>query len=1270
MDRIVFTVNGRPCSVDEKTPRTMSLNLYIRKVLSLPGTKAMCREGGCGACIVAVRARRATTGLVETFSVNSCLVLVFSCHGWDITTIEGLGDRCRGYDVIQKRFKEFNATQCGYCTPGWVMQMNSLQDKHLTEAELERSFGSNTCRCTGYRPILDAVKSFAVDANPDLRQKVKDIEDFEGCCGKNKCKRKCSTESCDRDWDFVSDANVSETIELDFGVDKFFKVFDVNAIFEVLDKHGAESYMFADGNTGKGIYETYNYPRIIIDISDVKSLKEHQIDQNLVLGANISLEDSIAIFDELSSQMEEFVYLKEFSRHLRLVAHIPVRKIGSLAGNLMLKHEMPFYQSDVFLLLSCVGAVINVRNSSGQTHTLTMTDFLKFDMRGMLMLTIVLPPMSKSVIFKSYKIMPRNQNALAIVNAAFLLKLNNHTNVVEHVKLAFGNITEEFIFADNTEKYLLGKFAFSNDTLQGALKELSEEIHPKDLPPEPSPECRKKLAIGLFYKFMLSVAPSGTVAAAYQSGGSELSRPVSGGRQDFQTAPELYPLNKPMPKLEAMIQSAGEAEYTNDVPPIPGEVFGAFVLATVHSGQIDEVDGTDVLKIPGVLAVYTAKDIPGKNSFTRPGIQLQTEEEEILVSVQVLYYGQPVAIVVATREDLAAEVAKKVKVTYKNVPDSKPVLTIDDAMKDKKRYFVGDDSIEPTGRGTDVQKVIKGSYEIRHQYHYYLEPISCVVKPVDRGLEIHESTQWMDATQIAVAQCLGIKESEVTLKIRRCGGTFGGKISRQARAACACALVARSLNKPCRFVLPVQTNTTISGTRIPNKCQYEVGVDNNGKIQYLEAEIIEDEGCSHNDSVLSYVVDGFKHCYDVANWHLRTAYVTTDKASNTFARAPGTCEGITHIEHIIEHIAFAVNKSPTDVRKINMRPDDNDLPEMIDTLKKEADFDERVKAIEKFNQENRWMKRDIQISIMLFPVTYYGNYTAMVTIYRGDGTVTITGGGIEMGQGLNTKAAQVCAYELGIPLDYVSVLPHFSYIAANNVFSGSSITSESVCYSIIRACNILKERLEPVKKEMTKPYTWKELIWRAGELLIDLTAKYMMSDKEKDLSGYSAFAVAILETQLDVLTGRYEKLRADILEDVGLSANPLIDVGQLEGGYIQGLGYYTSEEYIFDKHSGRLLTNRSLTYHVPLALDIPVDFRIKFRYNSKNPQGVLGSKTVGEMGICTAHGITHVLRQNITRSRKESGHDPAEWIDIDTPYTTESILKALDVKYEEFVFSP
>ncbi|CAH2090196.1 unnamed protein product [Euphydryas editha] len=1266
---VEFTVNGQKCSVNNLVPRETSLFSYLRYYLCLPGTKAMCHQGVCGACIVNVCAQRPTSGEVETFSVNSCLVLVFSCHGWDITTVEAVGSRGKGYSDFQKRIAAFNGTQCGYCTPGWVMQMRSLLPKKLTMSQLENSFGSNTCRCTGYRPIMDTIKSFAIDSSLELCQRVQDIEEISTCV-KHKmriCDRKCS-ETSESDWSIVNNINDADgPLKINFGDKIFFKVFKEDHIFEIFKTYGVDHYMLIDGNTGKAVLRDYSYPSILIDISDVALLKQYYFDQNLVLGANIALEDCMEIFKKIAATKEDFAYLEEFAKHLDLLAQIPVRNIGSLAGNIMLKHIMPSYPSDLFILFEAVGATVTICNGSNETVTLSLPDFLKYNMKGKLIINFELPPQGSSHIFRSYKVMPRSQNALAIVNAAFNIKMNLSNSNIIKASIVYGNISSKFIHATQTEGYLKGKNIFNNKTLQDVIYVLSNDIVPEEMPPTASAEIRKKMALGLFYKFILSISPTNLLTSKYKSGGDLIYRPVSSGKQDFQTDPSLYPLNQPVQKLEAVIQSSGEAQYVNDIPPLPREVFCAFVLSTVYNGDVDVIDAKAALAIPNVLAVFTAKDIPGVNSFTFPGFQLESEDEVILADKNIQYYGQPVAIVVATDQELAISASYQVKVTYKNVKNVPPVLTINQAKQDAARIMTGP-TIEPKGRGTNVKKVIKGVYEIGAQYHYYLEPLSCVSIPLDKGIEVYDATQWIDLTQTAVARCLNMPESDVHVKVRRLGGGFGGKLSRNVQVACASAIVAKTLDRPCRFILPLNTNLTIAGRRLPCQCEYEVGVDDDGRIQYLNATITEDDGYTHNENILSYASDGFPNCYNTDYFNLKTFAVTTNLPGNTFARAPGTLEGIACIENIMEHIASEVQKDPTDVRLVNMRQEDNDIPSLIETLKKKADYENRLSEIKIFNKNNRWMKKAIHISVMLFPVIYYGNYTAMVSIYRGDGTVTVTTGGIEMGQGVNTKAAQVCAYELGIPLDKVTVIPSYSFVAANNVFSGSSIVSESVCYSIIQACNTLKERLKPIKEQMNNP-TWLELIKRAGDELIDLTATYMMTEKDPELQGYSAFAVTIVEIQLDVLTGSFQISRADILEDVGLSTNPNIDVGQVEGAYVQGLSYYTCEKFVYDKTTGKLLTNDALNYNVYLTKDIPVDFRVHFRYNSKNPKGVLGSKAVGEMGVCSSYGIIYALRQCIMESRKDSGYDPHQWIDIDIPLTTEAILRALNVKTNEFVLN-
>ncbi|XP_049875311.1 uncharacterized protein LOC126373277 [Pectinophora gossypiella] len=1272
MSQVEFRVNGKVCKVNNSIDRNTTLNAYIRNVLFLSGSKSMCLEGACGACVVAVRARRSLSGLIETFAVNSCLVLVFSCNGWEITTIEGLGNRLEGYSELQQRIAKFNGTQCGYCTPGFLMSLHSLLDKHpgMTMAELETSFGSNTCRCTGYRPILDTIKSFAIDASHTLCQRVQDIEDLKICSKtKSVCKRKCSI-SEGSDWSILSDGENVANVHKFGATQVFVNVYTVEQIFDTLRKYGTDSYMLVDGNTGKGIQENFEYRQVLIDISDVDTLKQYHFDQNLVLGANISLEDCIKIFrDTAESRIYEFAYLAEMAKHFEMIANIPVRNIGSLAGNLMVKHEIPSFQSDVFVLFSAVDAMITIRTINGQQMLLTMKNFLKFNMTGVLIVNILLPPLNKSYVFRSYKIMPRNQNATASVNAAFLLKINDLTKIIEDANIIYGNIRPDFINATQTENFLKGRNIFDNKNLQTIIKVLNAEIIPDTKPLKPTPECRKKLAIGLFYKFILSISPPGLADPRYRSGGTTLTRPLSHGTQDFQTDPSLYPLNEPLLKNEALIQSSGEVMYTNDMPPIPNEVFGAFVLSTIHAGELDQVDTVSVLEIPGVVTVLTAKDIPGKNSYIVKGITiLLVEEEEMLVSTNVKYYGQPVAIVVAETQQLAENVAKKVKVSYKNISAKLPVLTIDEAKKDSTRIKPHSAKIEPKSKGTNVQTVINGVYEVEGQYHYYLEPITSVVIPVDEGLEVHDATQWMDVTQAGIAQCLGIKESDVVVKVRRLGGGFGGKLTPSTLAVTACALVAKTLDRPCRFILPMKTNMAIGGKRLPGQYEYEVGVDDVGKIQYLNASMVEDKGATQNDNTLDYTINGFKNCYNYDCFSVKTATIKTDLPTNTFMRAPGNAQGIASIEYIMEHIAHTLKKDVDDVRMINLRSESKDIQILLEQVKKEANYQKRSQDIELFNKSNRWTKKAIQTCVMDFLLSYEGIFSAMISIYKIDGTITVTTGGIEMGQGINTKAKQVCAYELGVPVDTVTVISNYSFAATNNALTARSVTSESVCFAIIKACAILKERLQPMKEKMPLA-PWKELVSAASNEGIDLVAHYTMSSKDPDLSSYNAYGVAIIEVQLDVLTGRFQILRTDIIEDVGLSLNPLIDIGQVEGAFVQGLGYYTSEKLIYDKYTGKLLTNRSLHYHVPSSLDIPADFRVKLRYNSRNPKGVLGSKAVGEMGVCLSYGITHALRKCIYASRKDSGYDTTEWINIDVPYTTDSILKALEVRIEEMVFN-
>ncbi|PZC82143.1 hypothetical protein B5X24_HaOG210951 [Helicoverpa armigera] len=1275
MAAIKFKINGKEYTVDGKFGPDVSLNEYIRSVAGLRGTKAMCHEGGCGACVVAARAALPPDNQLKTFAVNSCLVSVLSCHGWEVTTVEGIGNRIKGYHDIQSRLAKFNGTQCGFCTPGWIMNMYSLyesKNKTLTSVEVENSFASNMCRCTGYRPIADAFKTFAKDADQKLLDKLCDLEDLailkpcglkcaEKCSHKNKCLKDDDNDKKDNELHEFVHVSDEKMFVVEAGKHKWYKAYNLSDVFKAMS---VGDYKLIAGNTGQGIYHVTEYPTNVIDIFNVAEIKGHNIDVNLVLGAGMPLSEMMELFLKLSAEKEEFSYLKQFYDHMDLVAHIPVRNIGTIGGNLYLKHFKNEFQSDVFLLFETVGAMITIAESAEKDVTMKMPEFLKIKMQGKIIKNVMLPPLSHCSV-KTYKIMPRSQNAHAVVNAGFLFKFQQNTNIVERASLVYGSISEHFIHASNTEQVLVGKDLFTNETLQLALKTLYDEIVPVEAPPEPSAAYRKMLAVTLYYKAILSLCPSDKMNPTYKSGGEAIKRHSSKGMQSYETDKSIWPLNQPIPKIEALVQCSGEAVFANDLPGENDEVFAAFVTAdTLPGSVIEDFDTSEAFKLPGVIAFYTAKDIPGDNVFTPSNIPYMSDKEEILCDKKVKFHGQPAGIIVADREKTANHAARLVKIKY-SPSKSTPLMSIGEVLEssEKDKRVRADSTIEPTDVGHDVKTVIFGEMELEEQYHYYMEPQTCVAKPTEDGMEVFASTQWLDLVNVAVAQSLKVPVNSINVIVRRVGGAYGGKISRSAQIACSTALVTHLLNRTCRMILPMQTNMKAIGKRIPTKSNFEIGVNAQGEIQYLKNTVYQDGGCSYNETLTMITIQHFYNCYNHKRWYVSTNSVLTDKPSNTWCRAPFSAEGVAMIELIMERIAFSLKLDPIEVRLLNMvGTENNPIPELINQLKIDAKYDDRKKEIEEFNKNNRWRKRAIKLIPLTVDIFYTGNFNALVSIYHGDGSVVLTHGGIEMGQGINTKAAQVCAYALGIPLEKISVKPSNSFTTPNAIVTGGSVGSECVVFATKKACEVLNDRLKPIRAKLDNP-SWEELISQAYTDGVDLQATGMFS--LSDTKTYDVYAVGILELEVDILTGNHDILRVDILEDTGRSLSPEIDVAQIEGAFIMGLGYWTSEKIVYDGSTGKLLTDRTWTYKIPGIKDIPSDMRIYFRRNGKNDLGVLQSKATGEPSFCLATVFLHAAHAAIHEARQDAGYEHI-WFDLKTPCTVENIFMAVGHKLEHF----
>ncbi|KAJ3639859.1 hypothetical protein Zmor_003192 [Zophobas morio] len=1245
-----YTVN-----VDDVSPTT-SLNSYIRDTLQLTGTKGVCFEGGCGACTVVLYMHDPNTEKNIYLAVNSCLIPLLSCNGWTIYTIEGIGDPLNGYHVVQETLATFNGTQCGMCSPGMVMNMYALYESgKLTMKDVENSFGGSICRCTGYRPILSAFKSLCTDVSPEILGHYPDIEDLK-ICKKDKCEKKCTTK-CDK--------RGKEPFYLQMAAAQWIKVFSLSDLLSALSTSGGATYKLVAGNTAMGVFSSYRASvDIYIDVTSVPELKVSEfVGETYVLGANTTLTTAMDVFNEVGAENPQFSYFIELANHIDLIANVPVRNTGTIAGNLIMKHDNHDFPSDIYLILETVGAKLTIVGVDGQEAQLSPEEFISQDMNLKVLKTITFPSyLMDNVKFVSYKIMPRAQNTHANVNAGFLFQFNIN-GTLDSATIVYGNINPTFTHATATETLLAGKDLFDDNVLQQALTSLSSELICDVIPPDPSPDYRKQLAMALFYKTVLAIAPADKLSPKNQSGGAMLERPISTGVQDYETNASLYPLTQAIPKIEALAQTSGQAQYVSDLPDSPHQLFGTLILADAPpNSTLKSIDASKALEVEGVVAFYSKDDIPGDNNFTPLELFFQ-QAEEIFCSGRVHYHHQPIGILVGESEAILRTASSLVEATY-DPPTVGPLLSIRQVLQaDRTDRIQEIRTIEPTRKGTDITHVVKGTFDIYHQYHFHLEQQCCSVVPNENGMDIFPSTQWMDQIQIAVAKMLQIPNNKIQVSVRRLGGGFGAKISRNGLVSCATALAAWKLRRPVKVNLSFSDNVQAIGKRFPFSSDYEVGLNDQGVIQYLTCTHYSDLGASINEIPYGEILNDFLGSYVNDTFEIHMKVAVTDTHNNTWARAPGSTEGVGSIEAIMEHCAVELGMDPIELKKANFQQ--TPISTYIDELKTWADIDTRKADIETFNQENRWKKKGLAVVNMTYNLGASGPFSVMVSIFHGDGTVQISHGGIEMGQGINTKAAQVCAYKFGIDLNFVAVLPSNSFTCPNNVVTGGSVTSEAVCYGVIQACDQLIARIQPYKDKNPNG-TWPDWITACHEDFVNLAAIGMFSPKEPNVNEYPIYGVCACEVIIDILTGQHIVNRVDLLEDVGRSMSPLVDIGQVEGAFIMGLGYYTTEEIVYN-YEGKILTDRTWNYRPPGAKDIPVDFRVQLKKNNPNPVGVLYSKATAEPPLCLSIVVPLAIRNALASARLDAASTNAKWFPIDGPTTIEKVFVNSLNDYKQYV---
>ncbi|MCA8867187.1 MAG: xanthine dehydrogenase molybdopterin binding subunit [Rhodobacteraceae bacterium] len=757
-------------------------------------------------------------------------------------------------------------------------------------------------------------------------------------------------------------------------------------------------------------------------------------------------------------------------------------------------------------------------------------------------------------------------------------------------------------------------------------------------------------------------------------------------------------VNTPIAHDSGLMHVAGEARYTDDLPSPEGTLHLAFGLSEIAHGEIEAMDLDPVRKAPGVIAVLTALDLPGDNDVSTAG-----HDEPLLSDGTLHYHGQPIFLVIADSHLAARKAARLAAIDYVERP---AILDIDAAI-------AANTVIEPPIeflKGTPDEAInsaphrISGRLEIGGQEHFYLEGQVALALPQEGGdMVVHSSTQHPSEIQHKVAEALSLPLHSVRIEVRRMGGGFGGKESQGNALAVACAVAARQTGQACKMRYDRDDDMVITGKRHEFRIDYRVGFDAEGRI--LAVDFTQYARCGWSQDLSLPVADRAMlhadNAYHLPHARIRSHRLRTNTVSNTAFRGFGGPQGVIGIERVIDHIAHELMIDPTEVRRVNyyqsfnhkagettpyhMEVTDSIIREMAEKLEKTAEYKARRIAIAEWNEKNPILKKGIALSPVKFGIsftlTFLNQAGALVHIYS-DGTVHLNHGGTEMGQGLFTKVAQVAADAFGLPFKAIKITATDTGKVPNTSATAASSGSDLNGMAVKAACDQLRNRLiqflktehgvKPAEIKFAdgkvhvgkKVFTFAQIAAAAYQNRVSLssTGFYATPDIEWDrIRGrgrpfyYFAYGVAVTEVVIDSLTGENRILRADILHDVGRSLNPAIDIGQIEGGYVQGVGWLTTEELVWDKR-GRLMTHAPSTYKIPACSDRPDIFNIELWQRGLNREKtVYRSKAVGEPPLML--GISAFLAlSNAIRACGDGTVYPA----LNAPATAEQILFAIE----------
>jgi len=1242
-----FILNGQPVSL-EKCPPNATLLEFLR-ANGLTGAKEGCAEGDCGACSVAVIERDAR-GQAVLRAINSCLTPVCLLAGREVISVEGVGSG--GLHPVQREMAARHGSQCGYCTPGFICSLleGFYRDDLRTGDDLDDQLSGNLCRCTGYRPIRDAAAAAFAQRH--------------GANGGDVLAARLQKGGAEL-----------AAVEYECGGEKFIRPASLPDLLARLREFPHARLIAGATELGLDITKRYKKFPVLISVEAVAELKAIRAtagEWHIGAAATLTeIEDALA---------EEYPALAGM---LRVFGSRQIRNRATMGGNLVTASPIGD-SAPVLLALDARVALASLSAERVLPVGQFFTGYRQTALQpGEVLKTIILPrgPSGPGLARHSrwFKVSRRREMDISIVAACFVVDVDRR-NIVRHARLAFGGVAERPARAAKTEEALAGR-PWSAQTMRDVLPVLRGEFTPiSDV--RGSAEYRRGLITSLLEGFFHESVEAGPSA--------EPSWPSP-------------PAALPPPHESARLHVTGEAIYTDDQAAGRGALEVWPVCSPHARARILRRDVSAARLMPGVRSVLLAEDIPGANDVGGPG-----KKEILLADRETMFHGHLVALVAGDSQEACRAAAEKVVVEYEALP---AVLTLRQAIDEHSFHnepnFIRRGDVESALRRAPVR--VDGEFELGGQEHFYLETNAAWAECGEDGsMLVVSSTQHPSEVQQVVARVLHLPAGKVVVQCARLGGGFGGKETQAATPAALAALAARHTGRPARVRLNRDQDMALLGHRHPFLARFQAGCGEDGTLRAMRIHVWSNGGWALDlsQAVTDRALFHLDNSYYIPAVEFRGQVARTNLSSNTAFRGFGGPQGMLIVEEILDRLARRLGLPPERVRERNLyrgrgetnttpygqEIEDNRLPAVWQELTESSAFVSRRAETARWNAAHPHRKRGLAMTPVKFGISFTVSHLnqagALVLVYQ-DGSAQVNHGGAEMGQGIHTNIRAIAALELGLRPERIRVMPTSTDKIPNTSATAASAGTDLNGAAVKNACEILRGRLAAVAARLlevpaerlvfandkisaggegpSRALPFAEVVKQAylSRVSLSATGYYATPGLHWDRAAgrgkpfhYFTNGAAAAEVEVDGFTGMHRVLRVDILQDVGDSINEGVNRGQIEGGFVQGMGWLTTEELKWDDQ-GRLLTHSPDTYKIPSVGDTPLVFNVALLKNAGQKNVVHGSKAVGEPPLMLALSVREALRDAIAAFGPPGGEIP-----LSSPATCEAIFTAIRNRLE------